>query len=44
MGAAVIASQYAVQIKYVCEHHKNAVSGPELSLFIVDLQKAWNLN
>ena len=43
MGAVLIASQYAVQTSSLCGHHKNAVSGPELSLFISDLQKAWNL-
>ena len=35
MGAAILASQYAGQTKSVCEHHKNAVSDPLLSLFIV---------
>ena len=40
----VLDSQYAVIKKYVCEHHKNAVSYPEISLFIYDLQKACNLN
>ena len=40
IGDAVLASQYAVQTNYVCEHQKNAVSDPELSLLISDLQKA----
>ena len=40
MGAAVLSPQYSFQTKFVCEHHKNAVSDPELSLFISDLQKA----
>ena len=44
MDTAVLASQYAVQTKYVCEHQKNAVSDPELSSLIDELQKAWNLN
>ena len=44
MVAAVLASQYAVQPKSICEHHKNAVSYPELSSFVSDLHKAWNLN
>ena len=35
MGAAILASQYAGQTKSVCEHNKNAVSDPLLSLFIV---------
>ena len=37
MGAAVIASQCSFQTKFVCEHHKNDVSDPELSLLIYDL-------
>ena len=44
MGAAVLAYQYAVQTKFVCEHHKNTVSYPELSSFIDDLHKYCNLN
>ena len=44
MGAAILASHCAGQTKSVCEHHKNAVSDPELSLFIYDLHKACNLN
>ena len=28
MGAAVLAYQYVVQTKSVCEHHKNTVSDP----------------
>ena len=43
MGASVLASQYTVQTKSVYEHHNNDVSDLELSLFISDLQKAWNL-
>ena len=34
MGASLLASWYAVQKKYVCEHHNNYFSGPELSLFV----------
>ena len=37
MVAAILASQYSVQTKSVCEHHKNDVSDPELSLLISDL-------
>ena len=44
MGAAVLAYKYAVQTNYVFEHHKNDVSDSELSFFIYDLHKAWNLN
>ena len=44
MGAAVLDSRYSVQTKSACEHHKSFVSDPELSLFISDLQKSWNLN
>ena len=44
MGAAVLASQYVVQTKSVCEHHKNSVSDTEIYFFIAELQKAWNLN
>ena len=44
MGADILASQYSVQKRYVCEHHKNAVSDPEISLFIYELHKACNLN
>ena len=44
MGASVLASNDAVQKKYVCEHHKNSVSDTELFSFIADLQKAYNLN
>ena len=44
MGDAVPDSQYSVQKKAVCEHHKNYVSDPEISSFISDLQKACNLN
>ena len=40
MGAAILASQYAVQTKYVCENHNNAVYDPELSFLIADLHKA----
>jgi len=43
MGAS-FASQHSVQTKAVLEHHKNTVSDPELSSFLADLQKAWNLN
>ena len=44
MGAAVIASKYAVKTKSVCEHQKNSVSDPELSSFISDIQKVCNIN
>ena len=44
MGDAVLNSQYAVPNKYVCEHHNNSVSDPELYSFVAELQKAWNLN
>ena len=44
MGASVLTSQYAVQTKYVCEHHKNAAYDTELYLFIYYLQKACNVN
>ena len=44
MGDDVLASNYAVKKKSVCEHHKNYVSDPELSLFISGLQRVWNLN
>ena len=44
MVADVLASKYEFQKIYVCEHHKNDVSDSELSLFISDLHKAWNLN
>ena len=43
MGAAVLVSQYAVKTKSVCQHHKNYVSDTELSYFIYNLHKAWNL-
>ena len=33
MVAAILDSQYEVQTKSVCEHHKNDVYDPELSLF-----------
>ena len=42
MGADLLASNYAVQINSVCEHHKNSVSDNELSSFIFDLQKSLN--
>ena len=44
MVAAILASQYSVQTKSVCEHHKNDVSDPELSLLISDLQKGCVFN
>ena len=44
MGADILASQYSVQTNYACEHRNNAVSDPELSSLIDELQKAWNLN
>ena len=44
MGAAILASQHAVQTKSLCEHYNNSVSDPELSSFIAVLQKDWNLN
>ena len=44
MGASVLSSQYVFQTNCVCEHHKNDVSDTELSLFLADLKKAWNLN
>ena len=44
MGSTVLASQYAVKKHYVCKHHKNSVSDPELSSFISDLHRAYNLN
>ena len=38
MGASIIASLYASQTKYVCEHHKYTVYDPELSfLFLIFL-------
>ena len=44
MSADILYSKYAVQKKPWCEHQRDAVSNPELFLFISDLQKAWNLN
>ena len=44
MWAAVLASQYEIQIKSLCEHHNNVVYDTELFSLIFDLQKAWNLN
>ena len=43
MGTDVIYYKYVFQTNYACEHHKNSVSDPELSLLIDDLHKAWNL-
>ena len=44
MGSSVLAYHYAFQNNYVCEHHNNSVSDPELSSFVADLQKGCNLN
>ena len=44
MGADILASQYSVQTNYACEHRNNAVSDPELSSFISDIQKVCNIN
>ena len=43
-GAVIISSQYSVQKKYLFDHHNNDVYDPELSSFISELQKDWNLN
>ena len=41
--AAALASQYASQKNYVCEHQKNNIYDPEPYLFIADLQHRWDL-
>ena len=38
MGAAVISSQYSFQKNSLCEHHKNSISDPRLSLFVSELK------
>ena len=38
MGDAFISSRYSFQKKYLCEHHKNSISDPGLSLFVSELK------
>ena len=35
MGAAVLASKYAVQTKSICEHHKNSVYDTQLPFLLI---------
>ena len=43
IGAAILASQYEDQKHSLYEHQKNAVSHPEFSSLIDDLNKSYNL-